>query len=70
MGSCFRIHNLFSLVFMVEAIAVLHDLQFVQEMRFLHVVLKRDSRIVILKLQSKDDYSEIRLVTKDVKALS
>ncbi|MBA0803308.1 hypothetical protein Gohar_013538 [Gossypium harknessii] len=51
MGSCFRIHNLFSSVFMVEAVAVLHGLQFAQEMGFLHVVLQSDSRTVILKLQ-------------------
>ncbi|MBA0678555.1 hypothetical protein Goari_019894 [Gossypium aridum] len=57
-GSSFRIHNLFNLMFMVEAVAVLRGLQFAQEIGFLHVFLKIDSRAVILKLQSKEeDYS-------------
>lgn len=70
-GSCLRIHNLFSSAFMAKAVTILHGLQFIQEMGFLHVVLESDSRTVILKLQSKEeDYFEIRSVTWDVKALS
>ncbi|MBA0794651.1 hypothetical protein Gohar_018960, partial [Gossypium harknessii] len=57
-GSSFRIHNLFNLMFMAEVVAVLRGLQFAQEIGFLHVFLEIDSRAVILKLQSKEeDYS-------------
>lgn len=50
MGSCFKIHNLFSSVFMAEAVAVLHGFQFAQEMGFLHAILESNSRTDILKL--------------------
>ncbi|XP_040942069.1 uncharacterized protein [Gossypium hirsutum] len=71
MGSGFKTHNLVRSVVLDEATVVLHGLQFAPEMGFSNVILESDSRLVIQNLQSsKEDYSEIRPLTWDAKALA
>ncbi|KAK5771303.1 hypothetical protein PVK06_047499 [Gossypium arboreum] len=71
MGSGFKTHNLVRSVVLDEATVVLHGLQFAPEMGFSNVILESDSRPVIQNLQSsKEDYSEIRPLTWDAKALA
>ncbi|KAH1031812.1 hypothetical protein J1N35_043986 [Gossypium stocksii] len=71
MGSGFRTHNLVRSVVLAEATVVLHGLQFAPEMGFSNVILESDSKLVIQNLQSsKEDYSEIRPLTWDAKALA
>lgn len=49
---------------------VLHGLQFAQEMSFWRIILESDPKTINLKLQSNvEDYSALRPITWDVKAL-
>lgn len=58
------------MIYMAEAMATLHGLQFAKDMGFSRVILESDSRIVIRKFQrNEEDYSALR-PTWDVKALS
>ncbi|KAA3487801.1 reverse transcriptase [Gossypium australe] len=71
MGSGFRTHNLVRSVVLAEATVVLHGLHFAPEMGFSNVILESDPKLVIQNLQSsKEDYSEIRPLTWDAKALT
>ncbi|KAK5787057.1 hypothetical protein PVK06_041708 [Gossypium arboreum] len=69
LGSEFRVHHLVRTVALAEAIALLHGVQFASEMGFRYVIAESDSRVVINKINSKEDnYSETRPLTWDLKA--
>ncbi|KAL4311287.1 hypothetical protein GQ457_01G023050 [Hibiscus cannabinus] len=57
LSSC-QAHSSISTVFMAEALAVLHGLQFTLNLSFTRVILESDLRTIIQKLQSgEDDHS-------------
>lgn len=51
LGSGYHFHTWVTMVVMAEAVAVLHGLQFAQDMGFHRIILESDSWTVILKLQ-------------------
>ncbi|MBA0743134.1 hypothetical protein Gogos_005852, partial [Gossypium gossypioides] len=56
---------------MVEETALLHGIQFALEMGFMEIIIESDSKIVIKNIISlEEDYTEIRSITWDVKALA
>ncbi|XP_039043292.1 uncharacterized protein LOC120182368 [Hibiscus syriacus] len=68
LGACKRRVDHITSVFMADAVAVVHAMQFAVEMGYRRVVVEGDSRTIIEKMRSQDpDLSEVSVITWEVR---